>query len=215
MKKPRLLLAALGAALVPTLAMAEDVNSKPMPSNTYVEVRAGVVFLENSDNEFNSSLGATTKFDEGYTVSLALGSKLAHFAPNWSLAKKLRVEAEVSYSESEIENGLGDPEASAAAYMANLYYDFDIQDRWSGFVGGGVGVALLSLEGNGLRDDDDTVFAYQIRAGLGYELTPKLTATLGYRFFDTEDGEFADGVGRRFDAEYRSHGVEAGLRYAF
>lgn len=217
MIRTRLLLVALGAALVPSLtpsvAIAE--GGKSTSSGFYAEARAGVVFLENSDNDFNSSLGATTKFDEGYSVSLALGAKMSHFAPHWKLAKKFRIEAEVSYSQSEIENGLGDPEASAAAYMGNIYYDFDLHDRWSGFVGGGIGAALLSLEGNGLRDDNDTVFAYQVRAGVGYQLTPKMTATLGYRFFDTEDGEFSDGAARRFDAEYRSHGVEAGLRYAF
>ena len=59
-------------------------------------------------------------------------------------------------------------------------------------------------------DADDTVFAWQVGAGIGYALTPQLTFDLKYRYFATSDPEF-DGT----EVEYASHNVYAGIRLHF
>jgi opacity protein-like surface antigen len=75
----------------------------------------------------------------------------------------------------------------------------------------GIGAANVTLESDDLDvDEDDTVFAYQAGAGLGFALTETITLFTGYRFFGTTDPEF-EGV----EAEYHSHNVEAGVRVEF
>ena len=54
-------------------------------------------------------------------------------------------------------------------------------------------------------DDDDTVFAYQLGAGLGYEINPNLTISLDYRFFATVDPDFTSRAGIEFSTENMSH----------
>ena len=117
--------------------------------------------------------------------------------------------------------------------MANVWFDFNPGSPWSPFVGGGLGVARISLNDVAitsltllgvpiplaspvpLADDDDWVFAYQVGAGIGYEVTPTTTISLGYRFFATADPDFTGVDGTPFDAEYRSHNIEIGLRISF
>ena len=57
---------------------------------------------------------------------------------------------------------------------------------------------------------DDTVFAWQLMAGLAYNFTPNMAATFSYAYFATSDPEFE---GIEFD--YASHNVIVGLRFGF
>ena len=61
-----------------------------------------------------------------------------------------------------------------------------------------------------MYEEDDTVFAYQIGAGLGYKITPATMATLSYRYFGTSDPTFDDGVDK-IEAEYKSHNIWVGF----
>lgn len=104
--------------------------------------------------------------------------------------------------------------------MVNGYYDFDIESAFTPYVGGGIGIANVSINdlavlGIPLADDDDTVFAYQFGAGVGYEISPTLTLTADYRYFATADGEFTDAGGFLFDAEYSNSTFLVGARATF
>ncbi len=113
---------------------------------------------------------------------------------------------------------------SAFTFMANGYYDFDLGSGWKPYVGGGIGFSSISLEAesNGalLVDDDDTVFAYQVAGGVGYEFAlsqgRSVTVSLDYRYFGTESPTFKGLVtGRNFETEIAGHDVGIGLRYGF
>jgi opacity protein-like surface antigen len=188
-----------------------------IPSAFYAEIRGSANFLEDSANGMNApnGLGLSTDFDTGFGVSGAIGRDLSDFLTG-SLTN-FRAEAEIAYNENGIEGAAGNPEINATAYMANLYYDFQTSDTYRNFVpyvGVGVGAATVELDGIALGDDEDTVFAYQVRAGINYRIRPGLLLSLGYRFFDTQDPEFRSALGN-FESEYRSHAVEAGLRFRF
>ncbi len=62
----------------------------------------------------------------------------------------------------------------------------------------------------GFENDDDTVFAYQVGAGVGYAVTEKVSFDVKYRYFATSDPEFDT-----TKAEYSSHNVYAGIRVTF
>lgn len=114
---------------------------------------------------------------------------------------------------------------SALTFMGNVYYDFDLGSGWKPYVGGGLGVASISLEsksasGTTLADDKDTVFAYQAGGGVGYEFAASedhaITVSLDWRYFRTADPTFKGAVtGAEFDTEIGGHEVSAGLRYGF
>lgn len=114
---------------------------------------------------------------------------------------------------------------SALTFMGNVYYDFDLGSGWKPYVGGGLGVASISLEsksasGRTLADDKDTVFAYQAGGGVGYEFAASedhaITVSLDWRYFRTADPTFKGAVtGAEFDTEIGGHEVSAGLRYGF
>ena len=114
---------------------------------------------------------------------------------------------------------------SMIAFMANVDYDFDTGSRWVPYVGGGLGVATISLDtenaqGTSLTDDSDTVFAYQVGTGIGYEFPlaegRSITVSLDYRYFGTQDPTFTgDVTGAEFDVEISGHDIGIGIIYGF
>lgn len=199
----------------------------------YVAVGAGAAFLSESSSTasdaFGNSVSFDTDFDTGFGVTGAIGHSWGAF----------RLEGEVSYRENDLDTieltnvtlaGIGsfnnvgsfaaDGDVSALGFMANGWYDFDTGSPWKPFVGGGLGVARVSVNdaailGITFADDDDWVFAYQLGAGIGYEVNPTTVVSLGYRFFGTADPDFTFIGGLPFDAEYHSHNVEIGVRFSF
>lgn len=227
----RLFAAASGVALLSALGTAQA------GQGWYVAGNVGAAFVNDSSSTATDSVGNSisfdTEFDPGFVVSGAAGY-------GWN---NLRAEGEISYRKNDVDSltvtnvtlaGVGSfntaasfsggGDVSALGIMANVWYDFPTGGKLVPFVGGGIGVAEVSLNdvtGNVagvdalLADDSDWVFAYQIGAGIGYAFNPNLTLTLDYRLFGTADPEFKDPTGVPFDGEYLSHNVHAGLRYQF
>ena len=187
----------------------------------YASVQAGGNFLSDADLDEPTgvlvALGTNVEFDPGFNLAGALGYR-------W---KKFRVEGEVAYAVNDIDqfeilgigvNGGGD--VDSVAFMANAFRDFDIGAPWSVYLGGGIGVAIISINdadilGVPLADDDDTAFAYQLGTGVGYEITRATTLSLDYRYFATTDPEFTDPTGIPFESEHDSHVIRVGLRFQF
>ena len=105
--------------------------------------------------------------------------------------------------------------------MTNLYYRF-LGEGVTPYLGAGIGVVRHDLEaksrtltigdkrGHFTFDGGETVLAWQGMAGLAQPLSETVEFRLGYRFFQTGDGEFgADELG------YRTHNVELGLTFTF
>ena len=114
---------------------------------------------------------------------------------------------------------------SMLAFMANVDYDFDTGSRWVPYVGGGLGLAIISLDaesadGESFVDDRDTVFAYQVGAGIGYEFPlpegRSVTVSLDWRYFGTQAPTFTGAVtGNEFETEISGHDIGIGLTYGF
>lgn len=207
-------------ALVSSTAIADEGAKETADAASpdhYISLRGNATFLDEAANGASGigALGSRTDFDTGFGLSGALGWDLSRRL-NGSL-KNLRADAEIAYGENGIDGLTGNPEVRATAYMANLYYDFPTtrpHPNLVPYIGVGIGAASLNVDGVPLSDDEDTVFAYQVRAGLAYRVRPDLSLSVGYRFFDTSEPDFAGAAGQ-FDSEYRSHAVEAGLTFNF
>ena len=199
----------------------------------YLSAGAGVSFLQEADNTNRTPrVDVESTYDTGWAVSGAVG---------YSFSFGLRVEGEVAYRRVELDklkinedgglgatlggpslNGLTTPAdgtESALSGMVNLWYDINTGTRFTPYVGGGIGVARISLDkltvgGVEIADDHDHVFAYQLGAGVAYALTPKISLTADYRYFATRDAQLKD-ISGDFDSEFRNHSVMGGVRVGF
>jgi opacity protein-like surface antigen len=174
----------------------------------------------------------------GYTVGGAVGARFLEF---------LRGEINLSWRESDVDrmplNGGPSPasgDVGLFAAMANVYGDLDLDD-WVviPYAGVGIGYGLIVLDAEsdakGIPranhiDAKQSVFAWNVMAGVTYPYTEITTFTFGYRYIATTDPKFKDriegvepsttanpnGRGTRFlDSEYDAHELMLGVRFNF
>ena len=214
-------------------ALALVLSSAQAAEGPYVSLQGGASFLSDADN-VGGGISIESSFETGFGLAGAVGYGIRNSG--------IRVEGEVSYRRNGLDkltvtndggvgaalgvgslNGLSlaaDGNVSALSGMVNAFYDFRLANRVKPYVGGGVGVARLSINdaavlGITVVDDDDIVFAYQVGGGVGFEATPTTTIFLDYRYFATADPSFSDVLGGAFESEYASHNVSVGIRHNF
>jgi opacity protein-like surface antigen len=180
-------------------------------------------------------LGVRTETNTGFGVN---------FSGGFRMRENVRLEGEVGYRSGKIEDvelmyinsvgigvdgGTGD--ITGLSFMANTWYDFYGGERWSPYFGGGIGAAQVSLSDFSiltypivpdpttterlLVDDEAWQFAYQVGAGLGYELKESIVVDLSYRYFATLDAKFTDVEGNELEAAYSHHNVQIAIMYGF
>ncbi len=180
-------------------------------SGAYMSAKVGGGSLEDIGDSVGD-LKINCELDAGLALAVAAGYDFVPF----------RVEGEFSYQKNDFDkveaklNGEKfkfDAEGDMTSYtlMVNGYYDIRNSSPMSLFFGAGLGGARLeindfNIKGSGLDDesDSDTVFAYQITAGIGYAVNEKVVLDFTYRYFDTAEDDY-DG----------SHNAYVGLRMRF
>ena len=187
----------------------------------YIALRGGATFA--GDTTFDT-LGGTVdgSTDTGPFVAGAIGYQFRNTG--------LRAEAEIGYLESSIdsldiggvtfENDAVDGDKTAFFGLASVYYDIPFNAPLRPFIGGGIGVADVSLEnvgpaGGALIDDNANAFAWHLTAGATYDINDRLALEAGYRYmaFEGVDLIAADGTETSVDTD--DHIVFAGLKYRF
>lgn len=215
-------LAALGMTLSGA-ALAQQ------PTTPYIGILGGAEYLRDADNT-GGGVTLTSSYKTGYNVGLVAGEDLGN---NW------RFEGEFDYRRSDLDKlrlsdvtalGLGAYNGMTVAatghvrtmdLMANGWYDLPVGGGWKPYVGGGLGVANVKLSNVGFAgqpafiDDSGNFLAYQLGAGLGYDITPTTTVSVDYRYFGTANPTFTMMDGTSFDSEARGNNVDLSLRYRF
>lgn len=212
MRFSNLLLAAAAALIAnPTIASAQSAGT------IYFGGHGGLNLTADSDiTEPVVFYGDTASFDTGFALGGFVG---------YDLGTGIRVEGELTYRSNALD-GFSllpgtpfDGGFDSLSLMGNAFYDFSTGSAWTPYVGGGLGVALMTSDitstGIDVIDDDDTVFAYQVAAGLGYALSPTVTITADYRFFATSNPEFSDFAADTIEFEYMNHSILVGARTTF
>lgn len=164
-----------------------------------------------------------TEYDRGWGAGANLG---------YQFNNGFRTEVELGYRTNDIDktklksgfaaadgtklDASGD--LNAISLMGNVWYNFNRNGTVQPYIGGGLGVARVELndyeiEGVNIADDDDTVPAYQVGAGLDFMLGDRTALGIGYRYFGTKDPEFQ--INSKLRTEYEAHSVLASLRYRF
>ncbi len=183
----------------------------------YVSGNLGLTIPSDS-NMTDSTLPGIT-IDVKSDTGLALGA-----AAGYDFGNNIRVEGEVAYQKNDVDKAsmLGidfglTGNISSLAFLLNGYYDFANDTAFTPFVSAGLGVAKvkandLNVAGLGIpsANADDTVFAYQVGAGVGYAVNKKVSVDVTYRYFATSNPDFDT-----TNAEYSSNNFYVGIRDNF
>jgi len=181
-------------------------------------------YTEADDIDFGTALGTVTTTFEGdmgfggAVVGRELGS--------W------RIEGEWSLRDFEVEDhilggaALPGPTGGVdvSSYMLNAIYDFNRDGTVAPYLGAGAGWTEVELDDFGVApvpqvlSDDDSGFAYQLVAGLGFNLGARWNLFLDYRLIFADGLEVtvtpgAGGVTSEIDLEVQS--LQAGARFRF
>jgi opacity protein-like surface antigen len=206
-------------AALSMLAAVVALAPAPAPAESlYVILRGGPGFTS------DTKIGAVAHpdnvdFDTGFIGGAGVGLRLPH---------NFRVEGEFGFIYAPVNSDDGiDTDGSFKNYlaMANLFYDFKYFSPITPYVGFGLGAAFVhedrEIFAGGLGtfidvDEKRTEFAYQIRAGVTYEVNRWLDLSLGYRFvhIDGDTHTRPTGFSVKHDA-LKNHGVELGAAFKF
>ena len=189
---------------------AEDLGSGPATffQNTHVNTDAGTGWVV--------GLNAGYRFDDMFRTELA-------------------VDYRSGYAVSTSQAGILDKynvDIDAWTFMANGYVEPSRLGAFKPYVGGGVGLAVVqshdaSLHFRGafadlaLPDKMETNFAWQLGAGVAYELSDSVTLDLGYRHLDAgrvmvgSNSTASGGVAEHSRGSLITDEVLLGARYTF
>ena len=155
-----------------------------------------------SGNEFDN--------DPAFVVNGAIGVELN---------PTIRIEGEIGLhnNTADVVGFAQDFTLGVVSFMGNGYIDFPMPSPFRPYLGAGVGFAVVNVEEDigFTADDSDLVAAFQLMAGIGYEISPKATLTFGYRYFTTSDPSFELPFSAPFETEITSHDFLFGARFRF
>ncbi|MGP0565573.1 MULTISPECIES: outer membrane protein [unclassified Nitrospina] len=185
----------------------------------YVSAFGGVSVQSDSNVDPDAPGGTlgTLQFDTSTLVGGAVG---------YQFENPFRIEAELAHRGYDVERVKGagtvapaGGDVSILSLMVNAYHDLT-SEKWKPYLGIGFGVADVVWNDvtsalTPVIDHSDYVFAVQAMAGIGYEITPSLTATAGYRLFGTSDPKFTARNGAVVTGEVIVNEFVLGLRYQF
>jgi opacity protein-like surface antigen len=241
MGKKQILMAVAAGAMVLGMASAQAADLEPVaaPAEWYVSLFGGVSWLDEvkTDYTFDGYSGdyhADIDTDVGFIIGGAIGTHLTD---------DLRVEVEVAYSENDVDqikydDAIGVNSGSYDAhgkfgiltFMANIWYDVPLSEELKPYVGGGAGIAIVDGDVgyddiddyDPIFDNSEVAFAFQVGAGLRWQVWENIALDVGYRLrgidgptfdaketdpnFDTSD----------YDAQWMwSHNIIAGISFGF
>jgi opacity protein-like surface antigen len=150
--------------------------------------------------------------------SWALGIKGGYIIPT---VKWLAVELEYSYlAKQDIDVSRASGDYSANNLMANFLVRYP-EGRIHPYAGVGVGWSWGAFKGSGTAtrigtgsvDESDNAFAWQILAGVNFDITPNWSADLAYRYFTSK--YTINSGGDDFDVTSKNHMILIGVNYRF
>lgn len=185
----------------------------------YMGADVGLALLNDADAGDPSLPGveASMEFDAGVAVIAAVGYKM----------QQMRFEGEIGYQVNDFDQqsafGMNldlSGDQAVLSFLANVYYDIPTGSRFTPFLSAGIGFAMVDINDLRLSDmdsgppynDDDTVLAGQVGAGVSYAVNDRTDVELKYRYFMADDLEFSDGS--TLDGP-SSHNIYLGMRYTF
>ena len=208
-------MAAISALLAMTGAAHGDDDDR---YGIYGSISGLWVMPQDGDVTVDGAGSGELEFDDGFGVSLALGYDLP--------ALPISLEVEYSYRDAESEtlsiSGLPVPvdfeaDLGLHTFMVNGVLNFNIGGTPLGVYGAaGIGYTLSTVDVASIaglpvdQDEEDFTFAYQLKAGMTFELTDDVLLYGGVRWFDALEADYDD-----VEVEEASVDLEIGLKFYF
>ena len=173
--------------------------------NPYVAVKGGYSILAKKDGlKYKNGFVGAVEFGVSYDA-WRLGLEVAYRQNKIKSAdatKPLAVDIEHDCDK-----------INALSAMANVYYDYALTDEFSLYLGLGLGVAKANFVAKNTKlEAGKTVFAWQVMAGVAYDINENWTVEAGYRLFNTSKVK----VDRNTKVKMPfASSLDLGLRYNF
>jgi opacity protein-like surface antigen len=171
--------------------------------------------VDRLSNVLDATAASVSYLDKGFSSSVLAGVGVGYQVNDWlrfDLTAEYRSKAtfrglETYTPEPASGTGVGVDDyygsKSEWVFRANASVDLGTWYGGTAFVGGGVGTALNTI--SGFRDVNvatggvayansatKTNFAWQVQAGLAYQVTPRTTIEMAYRYMSLGDGQSGD-----------------------
>ena len=160
------------------------------------------------------------------------------YSPVWGLGlgyrfnRNLRADFTFDWRDRFIlETGSFDTKIENQSYMLNVYYDLDqlpvvqLPGGFKPYVGAGIGLSYIEVNDQTIPGpvggtvsrvfgDDEANFAWQLMAGVAYQINPKFAADIGYRYAHLGEAQLRSPAGT-IDNDLNTHEIVLTLRYTF
>ena len=173
--------------------------------NPYVAVKGGYSILNKKEGlKYKNGFVGAAEFGVSYDA-WRLGLEVAFRQNKIKKADAANVKAVAIADASDKINAL--------SAMINVYYDYALTDECSLYLGLGLGAAKTNFVAKDTKvEAGKTVFAWQVMAGVAYDINENWTVEAGYRLFNTSKVKLA--ADREVKMPFASS-LELGLRYNF
>ena len=172
----------------------------------YVGVFGGYVMPNDLKIENGESVDVSLK------SSWAIGAKVGYIFPQ---VKWLAAELEYFYlAKQDVDESGANGDFSANNVMANLLVRYP-EGNIHPYAGIGIGWSWATLKAtstSGSIDESANAFAWQILAGVNFEITPQWSADLAYRYFSSK---YEMGSDPSSDVTTKNHMILLGINYHF
>ncbi|MBM3488195.1 MAG: porin family protein, partial [Alphaproteobacteria bacterium] len=209
------LVAAAALLALPAIAHAQGMPAQVDPHGLYIGGSVGISVP--SDSELNTpGVSREASMESGAAIAAALGY-------HWGWGIKTEIEGSLRLSRLDGISGVtgaitGDYDV--VGIMGNIIYEPSLGWIVRPFIGGGIGYGIAQASniapvvGSRVGDSDGGL-AWQIMAGIGFNVSPEWTVQVGYRYFNMPDVDFKTDSGVGVSSDYSSHSAMVGLRYHF
>lgn len=148
-------------------------------------------------------------FDINLKDSWAAGAKVGYIIPQF---KYVALEVEYTHMGKQDLDQVGfDGDVTMDNLMANALFRYPTTWKIHPFVGAGFGVSRGDVSAARFSSDTENAFAWQLMAGVNFEMTKNLSLDLAYKYFQAKwDISFRD-----YDVTSKNHLILLGLNFHF
>ncbi|WP_319525710.1 outer membrane beta-barrel protein [uncultured Desulfosarcina sp.] len=207
------------AVLICLMVLAGNYSIASATEGLYIGIQGGINNMD--DTKTKDSEG---EMDSGYAISGFVGYDFGYF----------RVEGEVAYRENDIDkitilgfDTVSSGDVTAASFILNGYLDVQNRTPFTPYIGAGIGCNYFEYNGTAIYhslttikyDDSETVLAYQLSAGITWDVTKALALDLSYKYLKSDDIEVSGtsnwGVTEKGETDYENQSFMIGLKWYF